>query len=393
MKTRATSIFGIIPSIALATTLSVSIAHAVPKYCAETISANTIYSLTVDTAGGAISSSVLWSGGANLGGVATYGKYVFATDNTGAEAYLRVFDLTSRSLIGSKLIGSKENGGVQSAGQISVDGSGNVFVVDSSKGNTSARFAKITNWQNPGSANVDYGSVSGYSQVDVAGLATGGASILLQGNDDWEQIGFTTWDGSISNPGKTLIDGSNNPIAIAANRTTSNSYVLSTSSSLVDGEIVISTSLRTCQPGTADLAVTSISGIGQDVAMISDGTLDYAAVIRTNGSILQATRVGIVNGLANGATSTLNIATGDSSPTHFAQASADGKMLWVTAQGSGKVYGVSSLSWQLGQSTSIIDQIGSIATHEYYAQVPEPSSLITLLAMGAGALGILRRRK
>lgn len=369
-------------------------AHA--AYYAKTISSNTVYSLMATGPNGTISSTPFWQGGTNLAGIATHGQYAFVSDNTSTGAVLHVMHLSGQ-YIGKVSLGNTETG-VKSAGAVSVDNAGRVYVADMAP-NSNARYAMVyaPNWSyvNSGVSRV-YGSVDGNWQIDLAAYSEG--AVIVRRNDEINpdgEIGGTgattiNPDGTSSNRG-TLVDAPGIPSAVTTNRANGSTYVLTNTTTLNSNfQYDRTATLIGRSTNWEDLGSISFGDtLAHDLAFVSS---DYIGMVGVANGALQAWRIGLDNdGSLLSTYSVLRIAD-DQSATHKVAASSDGRMLWVTSQATGMVYGLDYGNWSSTMgSLSVGDYIKEIAVHDYV--VPEPSSIVSFLAFGAGTFGFWRRRR
>lgn len=376
-------------------------ANADPYY-AKTISSNAIYNLRADGPGGSISSSVFWSGGTALGGIATFGHYMAVTDNLSTtSSVLRVFDMTPG--VSTPLLGSIELSQA-GAGKVTVDGNGNAYVAY--QNTDSAKFAvvSIPNWQTPTTANsIATGSASGCWAFDIDTTMNGavvlGRNIPGQGDPVGGVKAFGVDSTGHANPTTTL-SSTGTAWGIAANAATGDTYsVADTSTVILDGnghpQVIEQSTVFSKNIGMADIALPfTFSGVAQDIALLN-GSL---AVVGRMGSSGTLWKIGLG---ADGSpvSNPLNtFLVGDAAGSlHTAAGSPAGDMLWVASQ-SGGVYGLDFAGWTVGSPAAsqltLSDSIIDLATHDYIAPVavPEPSSLLALITLGAGAFGVLRRR-
>ena len=399
-----------IASAALLCAMSTGMAHA--AYYAKTISGAAVYSLEAQTAGGVISSSVFWTGGTALGGIATHGDYAFVSDNnvtikdlansendyTGP--VLRVFHLGSGLIDSVKLrIGSV---GVQSAGAVTVDGSGHVYVADTAQ-TTSSKFAVVQapDWAHPNTdGSVSYGSVTGNWMIDIDSYNDG--AVVLQRDDPVGGASASHLTGAVPAGPHSLLGGTNEPIAVTVDKDNNNTYFVSDLLTY-EGQKTFTVMGRGFDWTTLGIDQT-FSGTAHDIALVSDIESASLAVVGLydfldkDGKLIRklgACKIGLTGGAPSASYLQTSLAT-DLSASHACAASPDGKMLWVTSQAGQTAYGLAFGDWVAGtlasQKIGLSDNILALATHEYVAPVPEPSSLLSLVAFGVGAFGFLRRR-
>jgi len=394
-----TAIYAMVGAVLLCA-MSAGTAHA--AYYAKTISGTAVYNLEAQTAGGVISSSVFWTGGTAMGGIATHGDYAFVSDNnvtikdpanpendyTGP--VLRVFHLGSGLIDNVKL--RTGNVGVQSAGAVTVDGSGHVYVADTAQ-TTSSRFAVVQapDWAHPNTdGSVSYGSVAGNWMIDIDSYNDG--AVVLQQDGILGGTSASHLTGAVVAGPHPLLDGTSRPIAVTVDRDSNNTYFVSDLLTY-EGQKTFTVMGRGFDWTTLGIDQT-FSGTAHDTALVSDIESASLAVVGLVGSTLDAWKIGLTGGAPSADYLRTSLAT-DGSSSHACAASPDGKMLWVTSQAGQTAYGLAFGDWVAGtlafQNIGLGDSILALATHEY-VPVPEPSSLLSLVVLGVGAFGFLRRR-
>lgn len=371
--------------------------------CATAIGKTALYSLTTSSPSGPVSISTFWNGKSgstqithDLKGIATWGNYAFVTD-VGDTSQLHVMHL------GTGYLYTIDLPGVASASAVSVDGVGNVYVADAAQ-NSAAQLAILSsaNWSSPGSVpsyySIQQPGVKGNNQVDVAGYVSAseknvGAALLSRATDTTgvELSDLLPGAGVIHT---SVLSATGKPRAITTDNN-GNEYSLYTKLD-ING---ITTSYILATLNGSLKGSCSFEGTGTDISWIAPDTIggqSYISVLGdSSSSKFTNWIVGLTNGIPGGVTSrTISDAA---STVGIGSAGNSDHILWAASKQDGSIYGISTTSWASSLGVSVGDDtIAGISSHKYVesnTQIPEPSSLISLLVASIGVLGYAKKRK
>ncbi|MCL5103392.1 MAG: PEP-CTERM sorting domain-containing protein [Armatimonadetes bacterium] len=398
-------IFRLIIGLAVVTMLITGSIGAASAYLATGISSNKVYNFQADTPGGPIISSLYYQfgGGATLGGIAVSNGYAFISDTSATSGLLHVLRLGSANpFVGTVELKSGDTKVVE-AGGVAVDANGGVYVLDKTA-STSAMYAYVNpNFSNIAGSTVSLGGLGGFNpQVGIAARQGSGAVILTGGTSVWNNsyaAAVVGAGGGTPTPVDSGVIDSSIPSAITVNGSSGNAYIVTRPSDVA----VKNGQLFAVDPLFAKLGISTglnLPGVPHSVA-VAGTDVDFLAIIgQGSAGGLQAWKVALESGSPTGVTATAILNASDNSALHSCASSSDGNMLWFTSpasqlpQSQQTVGTLDLTNWTDGSHPTmnfigLADGVSAIAAYDY---VPEPSSLISLLGLAAGAFTALRRR-
>lgn len=341
-------------------------------------------------------------GSTGITGVATYDNYVFVADSASNSLHIgrieSIATTPSYVSIGTVSLGDpKSSTYVKSPTAVAANENG-VYVVgssyyDGSVGHSYLAYISKTGagWTSTSTSLIDLGQNKG--MADVVMLTNGQALVAHQGGPYVGQAWVSTFFNGAKVGETTLGDNCYVPQAIAANDA-GKAFIVNRVYDLTDKGSVQTydpTSNTTGGPGKA-LEPFMIPG---DVAAFSIGAEDFIGIIGNNGNSDEAWKVPVAGGAVDLAAKLVSSGVA-SSTQHQAAASADGSVFWFTSWAAGRVDAWDTANWSpvVGFSGSLGDGVNvKYITDFNPAYIPEPSAMVSLGAMLAAGIGLLRRRR
>lgn len=381
--------------LVLAITLLTAFSAYAGTYWAVTASASKLYLLSSN----GFSTSVktlgdISSSNSTLPGIAVHENMVFVTDPSANT--LRIGQL-SNVISGStgfqwiNTVKLKTNSGLYvNKPKTIVASSSGIYVLGSQYSDDSSNLHSCyayldysTNWSSP---SISIADLSNTIQADAAASDSG--VILANRNYNTSSADETCVTRLYEGSGSSYValgDGGYFPRAIASG-TNGFSYIVN---QVVDGSNGGSIStFGTNNLTKADSVLTLPNDfVPQDVAFFTVDNANYLGIVGVSGTSHQALRI-LINNMGIPDLNNIMTATLNSSVNHFCTVSDDNSYFWVTDTNSKMVDVINTSTWAMMPGTSVYDSVGAIATY-----VPEPSSLLILVSMGAGLVALRRRTK
>jgi len=403
-----TRIIGRIGVLSIVAMLLASSWACAANHFALATTASSLYLLQTESKWGTNSYISLGNPGdssSRLAGVATSGKYAFVVDAGKNQLYVG----TVTDALGAPAFNVLSTVPVaDGATSVAVGSDGGVYVV----GNQAYSYITATDWATP---TVQTVSVPGVLIAGVAGLSAGDkAAIINQLVSEPSNPGqsYTALlDGASSSTPKSLEVGCGSPISVAVDPSFGDlgyAYIANRTSSGINDV----GSLRIYNPATNGFAGTAIvlsidneayQMVPDAISTFFDDTGRYIGIVGTvNGEAQQAWKIAINGGDVSLAGANRTALTGaDLSTARRTSTSDDGEVYWITGGKTGRVYAWNTKTWTSLDAFSAV--LGDSAIVSYVSSykpeiippviIPEPSSVVALATLAAGALGLIRRRK
>lgn len=375
------------------TALLIISACAQASHYAVGISANKLYIM-----GSTINSYSLTGSGVDLTGVAvkqgtTYDT-AYISDSSGTLHVVRISNVLTGTPVYSAQQSITLDSSITSPGYVTIDDNGGVYVADKKSGNIAYIAPDSTK-----------SVISSTKLSGIQGITSYSDGAMVIGNIG-DNIYAATYAGNLSQ-----ISNSYTAAGIASGPTIGQSkYSYAISQLYYDGS-----DESTLNSG--GLAVLNSSGAFVN-SPVSFKSLTAASTALDNGIIPEAIsafevdsswylgiigydesynpyalKVKLDNGIPTSDIDVIALGSNAYSNYYSCATSPDGTELWFTNPQVGNVQTIDTLSWTLGSSYALNDQLVSISGFTPAATVPEPSSLLALAGFALGALGMIKKHR